>query len=358
MDGPAKPPRVSVYNRTSAGKGWCLRWRDPATGKQRQRSGYDSEEAAQEAAVQLRAELRSPLPERTTVPVGRLLAGWWAHTERLLAPSTVNTYDGALRRLFDEPIADADALTLTTADVNRWTRAAEHAPGTLRVMLVVLSAAFTYAVEHGDAPANPIRGARRPIEPKKPVVFPTAEDVLRLAMTAPTLKWRTALAVAAYCGLRQGELFALRWEDIYPKHIHVRAALSGSSRVRRQPKTEGGYRRVPLLPEFHELLMAYHAESGGKPVDLIWTSTTGHAWSASSFRSNGWSEWRETAGVSIQWRHLRHYYASTIAAAGGTLVQLSRWMGHERVQLTIDRYSFLFDEDEDRVMERLRRRIG
>jgi len=80
-------------------------------------------------------------------------------------------------------------------------------------------------------------------------------------------------------------------------------------------------------------------------------------YSASSFAKKAWGAWRVDAGVTVQWRHLRHFYASTIAASGGSLLQCSRWMGHSTFALTMDRYAFLFDADTPGVLDRMEQRI-
>lgn len=352
-----KAPRVSVYHRPGTA-GWCVRWRE-RDGRQRQRSGYRTEEDAQSAAVEERRRLRSPVPAaREPLLVGTLIRSWFNHGTASLKPGTVDLYGWAMELLLAEPIVDLDAYELTTADVNRWSREVGKAPGTVRIMLTVLSAAFRHGVEEGDVAANPIRGARRPKEAKQLVTFPTMEDVLRLAMTAPSVKWRALLLVAAFCGLRQGEAFALRWEDISADEITVRAALSGKARDRTTPKTEQGLRRVPILPEHHAVLEQWRTESRGKPGDLCWTTNAGGALGPSTFAQLVWKQWRVEAGVGIMWRHLRHFYASTLAQSGATLSQCSTWMGHGSVVLTLDRYAYLFDADTPGVLERMRERIG
>lgn len=46
----------------------------------------------------------------------------------------------------------------------------------------------------------------------------------------------------------------------------------------------------------------------------------------------------------LVWYAFRHFYASAIAAAGYTIHDLARWMGHENIQLTYDTYMHLFPD--------------
>lgn len=350
-----KPRRVSVYHRRNRGT-WSVRWREPR-GEQREEGGFPTLEAAEEHAVTVRRELRNGPPRAGEIRVGELVLGWWEHGTRELKPGTRDLYRWAVKHLAPEPVMDHDAATLTTADVNRWSRSLEHAPGTIRVMLTVLSAAYRHAVEEGTATGNPIRGARRPKEAKQLVVFPVMEDVLRLAMTSPGVQWRAMLLVAAFCGLRQGELFALRWAQVGPDTIAVREALSGSKRERTSPKTTRGLRHVPLPGFVAGVLDEWRIESDGRAGSLVFPTSTGGGYSSSTFSKAAWKAWRLEAGTGIMWRHLRHFYASTIAASGASLLQCSRWMGHGSVVLTMDRYGFLFDVDTPGVMDRIVERI-
>lgn len=65
------------------------------------------------------------------------------------------------------------------------------------------------------------------------------------------------IAIAAYAGLRQGEILALRWQDInWPsERIHVRHTLQRADKLLgceatpfAAPKTAKSIRTVPLRP--------------------------------------------------------------------------------------------------------------
>ena len=68
-------------------------------------------------------------------------------------------------------------------------------------------------------------------------------------------------------------------------------------------------------------------------------------------------QWRSDAGVDTKWRHLRHYFVSQCAAARIPMLTTSRWIGHSKYSFTMDRYGFLFDEDEGPALERLHARV-
>ena len=90
-------------------------------------------------------------------------------------------------------------------------------------------------------------------------------------MTETDYQYDTLIRLAFATGMRQGELLALKWEDIYDRAIHVCRSTTIAShidkdgnRVRErevwEPKTVNAIRTIPLLPETEELLRDHQAQ--------------------------------------------------------------------------------------------------
>jgi integrase/recombinase XerD len=111
---------------------------------------------------------------------------------------------------------------------------------TRRRHLVALSAACRFAVRRKLLPALPIPAGEwelpRAPKPEPRTIAPA--DLPRLLNAAPHPRIRMALALAAFAGLRAGEIATLRWTDIAEGAVHVRAEHSKSGRAR----------AVPLVP--------------------------------------------------------------------------------------------------------------
>ena len=77
-------------------------------------------------------------------------------------------------------------------------------------------------------------------------------------------KQRTAFTVAIYTGMRAGEIWGLRWEDVdfEEREILVRYSFDG-------PTKGGKVRRIPMLPPVFEELARLEAQrrchEGGRP---------------------------------------------------------------------------------------------
>jgi integrase len=62
---------------------------------------------------------------------------------------------------------------------------------------------------------------------------------------------------------------------------------------------------------------------------------------------------RVTAGLpdSVSFHDLRHFYASTLIAAGCSIKAVQTTLGHATAAMTLDVYSHLFPSDEDRIRD-------
>lgn len=282
------------------------------------------------------------------------MGAWWdryASTAKLSAATTAS-YRTAVRRILPE-LGHIDANRITAPLLIDWAESLDLSPRIINVCLTALSSAYQRGVEWGLVEVNPVRSVPKRSEPPRSVTIPTRADMIRLAVTAPTLRERAMLCVAAYAGLRFGEQLALEWRHVGEDCIRVEQAVDLRGKLK--PTKTSTVRVVPLPPAVLELLADHHAATAwSKPTDPVFASKRGTRLTPSPWRRDAWHPWRRAAGVEhLQWRTLRHFYASSLAGAGATIVQASRWMGHGTIRTTIDRYAFLFDEDAAAVMTRL-----
>jgi len=109
--------------------------------------------------------------------------------------------------------------------------------------------------------------------------------------------------VAAFAGLRRGELVSLRWRaiDFERRAIYVKESVSAGRNVR--PKRGRG-RTVPLAPELAEALEAWRL-SDAQPDDLVFRNTHAIVLGLRPFR----------------FHDLRHTFGSLAVDGGASLVR-------------------------------------
>lgn len=259
-------------------------------------------------------------------------------TQRELKPRTIEAYRAILDQQLLPAWGDVRIDAIRVADVKAWyvtldaskqtTRA--HTYGLLRTILQT-------AYQDDLIAANPcrVRGGGQTKRTTKTVI-PTAEQVQALADGMPSAKYRTMVLVAAWCGLRFGELTELRRGDVLtdgatPVVLAVRRAVVrvGSDYVVGTPKSDAGVRDVVIPPHIRADVQAY-LQTLPKAADaLLFPGTRNGAHMAPSslykpfYRVRG-----ELKLDSLRWHDLRHFSGTTAAQTGATLAEIMGRLGH------------------------------
>ena len=144
--------------------------------------------------------------------------------------------------------------------------------------------------------------------------------------------------VAAYAGLRRGELVALRWRDVdfAARKILVQRALSGDTEVKSTKSRRA--REVPLPDQAAAALdrLSRRGEFTG-PDDYVFCNRLGRRLDPSALRRR-FERARDAAGLEpLGFHGLRHTYGSLLVAGGIDLVSVKAAMGHSRITTT-ERY--------------------
>jgi integrase len=274
----------------------------------------------------------APRPKRVTLD--EYATGWLATRE--LKPRTRIEYNSLLERVI---LPDLGALGLPQIDpatVRAWhaklgnskpTQRA-HAYGLLRTILGA-------AVDEELIAANPcrIRGANT-VKRKRKIEPATLDQLATIAEHVPD-RYQALILLAAWCGLRFGEITELRRSDVDLDRGVLRIRR-GVVRTREgfivgTPKSEAGIRDVNIPPHLVPIVKA-HMEThvGRKPDALLFPAAgdpTEHLAPASLYRV--FYPAREAAGrPDLRFHDLRHTGAVLAAATGATLAELMARLGH------------------------------
>lgn len=166
-----------------------------------------------------------------------------------------------------------------------------------------------------------------------------------------------------YCGLRWGEMVALRVSNVDPteRRINVTRSISqiGKDFHEGAPKSYEP-RSVPGLTEAAQLLTA--RVKGKSPGDVLFGDGYGgyqcrvHA---CKHERSWWNTAVETAGVERLVLHdLRRTAASLAVSAGANVKAIQRMLGHASATMTLDVYVDLFDDDLENVTLRFDQAIA
>lgn len=369
-----RPPKIAApYGRISRVRRpdgtQAYRLRGDHEGRTLSLGYYDTLEEALRASA-------AALVEREGRPEGLTLGGWvetWLdERERARLHRSVSDMRAIARRyVVGSTVADMELRRVQPEHVRAWLmelatreRAGKRlAEQTLRNALHLLSAACRGAMDAGRLRANPCAGVRVPRRPRTDETWtylsqPEIERVLACPLLddprAVAAGCRSALTVAIYAGLREGELWGLRWTDVHlddaDPHAIVRHSYDG-------PTKGGKPRRVPLLPPAVDALRDWRPvqretqlrrhHRTGAPIPLrglVWPAADG------TCRSEGydarWPAVREWAqlGRRVRFHDLRHTCASHLVSGTWgrtwTIDEVQHLLGHTE-RSTTERYAHL-----------------
>jgi integrase len=274
---------------------------------------------------------------------------------------------GVSRGLVMTALGDRPAREITTREIEDLLRSVSStgvAPRTVNGVRQLICAIFNYGMRPStfDLPNNPATHADRRREPDaSPLAFYSPEQVEALARAladgAHRDPRRPALSpseidararedaqdaelirVAAYAGLRRGELVALRWLDVdfAGRKIVVHRALSAEIELKSTKSRRA--RGVPLPDQAATALdrLSRRGEFTG-PDDYVFANRFGRRLDPSALRRR-FERARDAAGLEpVRFHDLRHTYGSLLVAGGIDLPSVKAAMGHSRISTT-ERY--------------------
>jgi integrase len=279
---------------------------------------------------------------------------------RALKPKTRETYQDLLDKFVLPEFGRRAVHSIEREDVERWyDRTAVDTPTYRAKAYSLLRTILAGAVDDGHLGVNParIRGAGQTERIHN--VEPASLDELDTLAEAMPPRYRMLVLLAAWCGLRYGELTELRRKDIDTKRgvIHVRrgVTLVDGKFVVDTPKTAAGIRdvNVPpfLLPQLREHLVQHTAQGADGLLFPAKNDPEQHM--RQSALTRVYYPAREKAGrPDLRFHDLRHTGAVNAAIAGATLAELMGRLGHSTASAAM-RYQHIAADRDAEVAKRL-----
>lgn len=296
------------------------------------------------------AQIRADLGRKSWVDplAGRVVlenyARRWLAERPSLRPRTRELYEGELRLHILPTLGSMELADLSTSRIRSWhaglLNAGRPGPTTVAKCYRLLRTILGTAVEDGLLAKNPcvIKGAGVERHPERPVA--TVEEVFGMA-DAIDPRFRAMVLVAAFTGLRLGELLALtrRSLDLEDGTITVVAQLQELAKgghYRGLPKSEAG-RRTVALPDVLLPTLASHLDAwvGNKPDALIFGGKDGMPLRRATF----YKAWHKAVAQvdlpDFRFHDLRHTGNTLSAATGASTKELMARMGHSSARAAL-----------------------
>jgi integrase len=297
---------------------------------------------------------------------------WMEATSYQVAPKTRDNNLSMLRCHLLPEFADRRVAGIDAADVQRYVNKMmeRRAPKTVRHVLVLLHQILDFAVRRHYIAVNPCAAVRRPPGRRQRKVTPLPHaELARLADAMPEAKSRAAILVAGYCGLRAGEVWALRKNDVLIRRLRVDEKITEVQ----VDKRNADYTILPnglavgptktysdepvAMPDFVGEALA-QLITPDMPADaFVFTDRRG-----GPFRQSNWyfrvykpvltaTLAPEYHGVTFH--DLRHTCAAYLIEHGFHPKVIQQQMRHSTITTTMDVYGYLFPDGLDAVADAL-----
>ena len=278
-------------------------------------------------------------------------------------------HQGYKRRLRDIEIISNDIIgmvpvpEITTKQIDEFLMTiSDYSGSKIRCCFTLLHKAFAKAESLGFIKKSimnspDIRCPRSSQTPRKVRSF-TEEEERRFIKAVSEYKpktntYRIQMLLELYCGMRMGEINALKPEDInFGKGYicvsrTVTSGLNGEAVLSETTKTDAGQRSVPINKYMIPLLEEALSEMKENPYGLIFYDSKKDVIISTKRVTGVFNTVCKRAGLKGFSQHcMRHTFATRCIEAGIEPVVLKGWLGHTDIRTTLDTYTDVFDRME------------
>jgi integrase len=258
--------------------------------------------------------------------------------------STKSVYKVYLKRWVIPKWSDHLLSDIRTIEVESWLRGLPVARSTCAKIRNVMSVLFNHACRYEIFDRNPIKLVRQSAKRRStPIVLTPGE--IRTLLEGLEIRERTLVFIAASTGIRQSELFALKWSDIDLSAGTMNVARSIVHGFVGPCKTESSQKAVPLHHLVCEALVTWREHSDYRqPDDWVFASrhTDGKLpyWGQAILHKYLRPAAREL-GIEkcFGWHTFRHTYSTLLRSVGTEFKVMQELLRHSTIRSTLDVYT-------------------
>jgi integrase len=336
---------------------WEFRWRDRTSGRAIYRrivlgttQQFSTETEAREtiAGIVLEVNVNDPRLHATALTMSQLTEHY-----RRRELSTDNTwksyatkkgYEIYLKRWIVPRWGTYQLNKIKPIEVELWLRQLPLARGSCAKIRNIMSVLFNHACRYELYSENPIRLVRQSAKRRRVPNILHVEEIKQLLDNVRALP-RLLIFLDVTTGLRQSELFGLRWSDLDFGNGEINVLRSVVHGVISRCKTESSAKPIPMSPLLAEMLKEWRK---------VAPFPSGDDWVFASKRAKGkrpiWGQsiMRKQIHPAIEkleinkrigWHTFRHSYSTLLRNLGTDIKVQQDLLRHSSARLTLDTYT-------------------
>lgn len=353
---------------------------DPITNKERRttRRGFKTIKEAKQAERNLLLDVEeNGLPSNQSDgfqdPTFEELAQLWLENYKTtVKPSTFENVRVKVEKMTEEHFKELKLKKITVAYCQRVVIELSKTYVLYNHYLSVINRIFKYAVLMDILDSNPFDKVIKPKsrQTQRKGNFLTKEELkefLKLAQNTTLSYFFPLVHLMSYTGLRQGEALALKWSDIDFENkkitVNKTAARIKEKQTLQTPKTKNSKRVISIDPTTLSILKSWKKDQikiyfkNGKHFEgdenFIFTNQRGEWVHIHNFIRYFKRFIADHKLKPITPHGLRHTHASLLFSAGVEPKNISDRLGHSTVQITLDLYTHITEEQRTDTVEKL-----
>ena len=302
--------------------------------------------------------------DQSLMTLGDLFEDHYNYQKDKVKETTLTNYGKKVKH-FDS-LKDIKLDKLNIHDIENWKQemnSKKLATRTKNDLMKYLKSALNYGTKWYDfnftSMYNKMVNFTNPNEMPKEMLFYTYEEFKKFISVEEDLKFKTLFETLYFCGLRRGELRGLTWKyvDFDRKEIRVVKNVvnvkgdSGYWHIT-TPKTKSSNRQIPIpntllndLKLLKEQTMKYYGFSEDWFVFGDVSPIHPHMLRMRK------KENAEKAGLKeIRIHDFRHSCASLLINNGANIVMVAKYLGHTKIDETLNTYSHMFRNKLDDIV--------
>lgn len=296
------------------------------------------------------------------------LAYWYDTIKSTLAYNTVIEYERFCRLItayYNEKFPGLKLKDVTALHIQQYYNDLYNngrKGRTVRCYHAFLHSAFKYAVKVDLLPGNPTEKAELPRKEKFEATFYTKEELEKLFEAFKDDRLELVVHIAAYYGLRRGEILGLNWDsiDFENKTMTIRRKITSSFKngmgekihIDNELKTAASVRTFPLIPHIEKMLKdrkfleEHYSQLLGDDFDrtydgFVCRDNTGKLITPYYTTNHFKLVLKRNNLKPLRFHDLRHSCASLLVANGVPMKVVQDWLGHATFGTTANYYSHL-----------------
>ena len=263
----------------------------------------------------------------SVMKISRYMDAWLDINRPMLAPTTVKFYKGYVENHFKPFFGRLRVSQVTDMHIKAYIaeKMPDLSPTTVRKHFFTLQKMFRDALKH----KSPCLGVKPPKPSDFKPVVPTENqfDNIHKIFVNAGAEYEAAILLAGWCGLRRGEIFALKWDDIDEENGYIRVdeamALKEDEYVfeLKDPKSSKGIRKVPAPEGLIEKLVTIR--QGRKVIKHeVFTINPDQF-------TRKYNRTMNNLGLKIRFHDIRHYHASILYKNNVPDLYAAENLGHD-----------------------------